>query len=354
MEDDNSFDSENSYGDDLSDEKGEVEEKSALPKEVMASKLLAHIKKLAEKNGYEKEFEELFQKSDVFVLSDFTDALKWSNRAKNRYTNVLPLDKTRVVLSPLGDEEDSDYMNANYINGFREKEYIAAQGPLKETAGDFWRMVFEQKSNVVVMLTRLTEDQKIKCYRYWPLCKKPSKTYGIIKVTTKAKEKEGEITTREMELENVQTGQVRNIFHFQYREWPDHGLPSSASTFRHLLKLVDVFHDKQSPIIVHCSAGIGRTGTFCVVHTILEETQDFLTKQPNEDPKFNIFNTVLQMRCQRPGMVQTAEQYEFCYKAIAEEYGTFAKKRPLEDNQNGISTSNTNQTTSSNQDNTDK
>ena len=125
-------------------------------------------------------------------------------------------------------------------------------------------------------------------------------------MTSKTKDKEGDITTRTMLLENTQTGESRDIFHIQYREWPDHGLPSSASTFRYLLRLVDVYHDKQGPIVVHCSAGIGRTGTFCTVRTILEQTQDFLNKNTPGEPTFNIFNTVIRMREQRPGMVQTS------------------------------------------------
>eukprot|EP01091_Cochliopodium_minus_P013137 TRINITY_DN414_c0_g1_i1.p1 TRINITY_DN414_c0_g1~~TRINITY_DN414_c0_g1_i1.p1 ORF type:complete len:326 (-),score=79.42 TRINITY_DN414_c0_g1_i1:27-1004(-) len=294
-------------------------------KEIPASKLKEFVKRLSEKKGYLKEFHELNKLADNHVFSDFSESLKYENRPKNRYINVLPLNTTRVVLSNHGEDQNSDYINANYINGFREKEYIATQGPLKETVNDFWRMVYEQKSNVIVMLTKLIEDEKIKCYRYWPT-KNKVKTYGKIKITNQKKEKEGDITIISLLMENTVTNEKRVISHFQYKEWPDHGLPSSASTFRHLLRLVDKLDEKKGPIMIHCSAGIGRTGTFCLVHTIIEETEDFIKKNPHSEPVFNIFKSIIKLRTQRPGSVQTEEQYEFCYKAICEEYSSYKPK----------------------------
>lgn len=197
--------------------------------------------------GYEEEYLILDQRSDNNFFGDFQEALKHVNRAKNRYSNVLPLDKTRVVLCCNPDEPGSDYINANYVDGFYEKQYIATQGPLKETAEAFWAMVWEQEINVIVMLTRVTENSKVKCYKYWP-GKLKTKVFGKFSVSLSKKDREHGLVTRTILLKrgNNEDGFEgdREIIHFQYKEWPDHGLPSSAATFRHLLHLVDARHDR--------------------------------------------------------------------------------------------------------------
>lgn len=280
------------------------------------------------------------QRSDNNFFGDFSEALKHANRPKNRYSNVLPLDRTRVVLFETG-APGTDYINANYVDGMYEQQYIATQGPLKETAEDFWRMMWEQDSNVIVMLTKVMESGKTKCYKYWP-GKKKSKTFGSITVSLAAKDsREHGLVSRTVLLqyrrkvvdsESAEGGaekfvvESREISHFQYKEWPDHGLPSSAATFRHLLHLVDAFHDGRGPILVHCSAGIGRTGTFCAVHTITQKLDHHYNTRPHEPPSFNIFETILLLRTNRVGMVQTKDQFEFCYKAVLEEYRARVKQ----------------------------
>ncbi len=218
--------------------------------------LESHVARLAKRGeggytGYEEEYLILDQRSDNNFFGDFQEALKHVNRAKNRYSNVLPLDRTRVVLS-CTDEPGSDYINANFVDGVYEKQYIATQGPLKETAEDYWRMVWEQDVNVLVMLTKVTENSKIKCYKYWP-GKVKGKMFGQFFVSLVSKEKEHGLVTRVVQVvRNGDLEKAREVYHFQYKEWPDHGLPSSAATFRHLLHLVDAMHDRRGSILVHC------------------------------------------------------------------------------------------------------
>ena len=303
---------------------------------VRGSELEGHVYNLGRRTesgytGYEEQYMILDQRSDNFFFGDYQEALKHVNRAKNRYTNVLPLDRTRVVLK--GNEEPgADYINANYVDGMYEKQYIATQGPLKETAEDFWRMCWEQDVNVVIMLTRITENGKIKCYKYWP-AKSKSKRFGAYSVLLTSKEKEDGLVTRLVTLckhgKTESEDECREIAHFQYKDWPDHGLPSSAATFRHLLHLVDAMHDRRGPILVHCSAGIGRTGTFCAVHTITQNLDRHHHEHMNgkPEPTFNVFETILKLRLNRVGMVQTRDQFEFCHQAVLEEYLDAEKRR---------------------------
>jgi len=245
------------------------------------------------------------------------------NRAKNRYSNVLPLESTRVILKKKDDEE-SDYINANWVNGLipgSEKAYISTQGPLQETVEDFWRMVWETESNVIAMLTREMENEILKCAHYWPYEKGNSFTFDDLRVTLVEESKtfNERLVHRRMFLEYFPTGETREVMHFQYVDWPDHGLPESAEAFREVLHNVEKVRRNKTPIIVHCSAGIGRTGTFCAVHSTLEKLSQQKKEKPDEPPEFNLLNTVLSLRAQRVGMVQTKEQYMFCYKALLEE-----------------------------------
>ena len=183
--------------------------------------LETHVARLAKRGeggytGYEEEYLILDQRSDNNFFGDFQEALKHINRAKNRYSNVLPLDRTRVVLS-CTDEPGSDYINANFVDGVYEKQYIATQGPLKETSEDYWRMVWEQEVNVVVMLTKVTENSKIKCYKYWP-GKTKGKTFGQFSVSLVSKEKEHGLVTRVVLLvRGGDAATAREVYHFQYK-----------------------------------------------------------------------------------------------------------------------------------------
>jgi len=276
-------------------------------------------------DGFDLEFNYVEKKSESdSFFGDYDSAVRPVNRAKNRYSNVLPLEKTRVKLKLKNQMEGSDYINANWIDGLipgSERAYITTQGPLQETVEDFWRMVSETGSNVIVMLTKEVENDKIKCTHYWPLEPGNMFTFDNIRVSLadEVKTFENKLVERTLQLENLDTGDWREIKHYQYLDWPDHGLPESAAAFRKILHKVDKVRAKKSPIVVHCSAGIGRTGTFCTVHSALEKLHLHMKEKPNEAPEFNVLQTVLRMREQRVGMVQTKEQYIFCYKALLEE-----------------------------------
>ncbi|KAL6069137.1 Proteintyrosine phosphatase [Balamuthia mandrillaris] len=278
-----------------------------------------------EGDGFDMEFMQYIEKkseSESF-FGDYDGAIKPINRSKNRYSNVLPLEKTRVKLSQKDGQDGSDYINANWVDGLipgSQRSYISTQGPLQETVEDFWRMVWETDSNVIVMLTKEVENDRIKCTRYWPLEEGNSFTFEYLKVTlVREKKMEDRLAIRTVFMYNAQTNSSREVTHFQYMDWPDHGLPESAAAFRKILHQVDRVRKPASPIVVHCSAGIGRTGTFCTVHATLEELNLNLKNSPDAVPKFNVLQTVLRMREQRVGMVQTKEQYMFCYKALLEE-----------------------------------
>jgi len=273
-------------------------------------------------NGFDTEFNFIEQKTaQEQYFGDYKSAFLPTNKNKNRYSNVLPPEKTRVILKEREGEEGSDYINANYINGLipgSEKAYIATQGPLQSTFADFWRMVWELNSVVIVMLTKEVENGRTKCDRYWPEYDFPL-TWDPYKVSLTDVVEDPDLTHRKLTLENLETKEVRQITQFQYTAWPDHGLPVSTAAFVELADLVDSANTTNSSIVVHCSAGIGRSGTFCTVHATKEKFLLDIQKEPNKIPDLNIVETVLYMREQRPGMVQTKEQFQFCYITIMEE-----------------------------------
>jgi len=222
----------------------------------------------------------------------------------------------------LSGEDGSDFINANYISGQvpgSEKAYIATQGPLQATFFDFWRMVWEVNACVVVMLTKEVEKGRIKCDKYWPDLDEPlvirnfQVTLSDVEESTK-----DELIERKLTLINTETSQSRPVSHLQYIAWPDHGVPPTTVAFLSLMDDAYKFNHTQGPIVVHCSAGIGRSGTFCIVHAAVEKLFYDLKEHPDEDPKINVVKMVLAARSQRPGMIQTKEQYMFVHLAILE------------------------------------
>jgi len=193
------------------------------------------------------------------------------------------------------------------------KTYIASQGPLKNTVDDFWKMVWEEKCDIIVMLTKAQENGRLKCHNYWP---EKLERYGNLCVTLESMNDDPALIERTFKIKHETTHEERTIIHFQFVDWPDHGLPSCAIKFREMLHKVEDLHTNESPILVHCSAGIGRTGTFCTVDYILK---DLKRKEDLKNATINVPETVLRLRDERTGMVQTQEQYEFCYLAILEE-----------------------------------
>ncbi|XP_024430613.2 tyrosine-protein phosphatase non-receptor type 13 isoform X11 [Desmodus rotundus] len=228
------------------------------------------------------------------------------NRRKNRYKNILPYDATRV---PLGDE--GGYINASFIRmpvGKEEFVYIACQGPLPTTVGDFWQMIWEQKSTVIAMMTQEVEGEKIKCQRYWPnILGKTTMVNDRLRLALEKMQLLKGFVVRAMTLEDIQTGEVRHISHLNFTAWPDHDTPSQPDDLLTFISYMRHIH-RSGPIITHCSAGIGRSGTLICIDVVLGLI--------SQDLEFDISDLVRCMRLQRHGMVQTEDQYIFCYQVI--------------------------------------
>ncbi|XP_036211942.1 tyrosine-protein phosphatase non-receptor type 20 isoform X2 [Myotis myotis] len=229
------------------------------------------------------------------------------NRDKNRYRDILPYDSTRV---PLG--ENKDYINASYIritNSGEEYFYIATQGPLPTTTDDFWQMILENNSNVIVMITREIEAGVPKCHRYWPISTKKPLELKHCRVFLEDYQILPYFTIRIFQVVRKSTRTRHFIKQLQFTNWPDHGTPAPPECFIQYVRYVRSSH-LTGPIVVHCSAGVGRTGVFICMDVV------FCAIEKNF--AFNIKDIVAQMRAQRYGMVQTKEQYWFCYKIVLE------------------------------------
>ncbi|XP_019645297.1 PREDICTED: receptor-type tyrosine-protein phosphatase U-like [Branchiostoma belcheri] len=231
------------------------------------------------------------------------------NKKKNRYGNIVTYDHSRVVI---GCDPSSDYINASYIKGYKkERMYIAAQGPNKATIADLWRMAWQEKSPCIVMVTNLMENNKVKCERYWP-GNTHTQEYGDFGVTCMREDIYTDFTMRKFHLFQASDNtNFHEIYQYQFTAWPDHGVPTYASPLMALRnKVKEHVTPESGPIIVHCSAGVGRTGTFIML--------DMMMEMFKEEELVDIFNSVNQLREQRINMVQTSEQYIFIYDALLE------------------------------------
>ncbi|XP_061175017.1 receptor-type tyrosine-protein phosphatase kappa-like isoform X4 [Saccostrea echinata] len=236
-------------------------------------------------------------------------AKKTENKDKNRYGNIIAYDHSRVILRPVNGDIHDDYTNANFIEGYKKpKAYIAAQGPTKSTMNDIWRMVWEEKSKTIIMLTNPTETGKKKCEQYWPDASE-TKEYAGIKVKQVSIESLPDFSIRTFHIQK--DGENRTIKQFHYTTWPDHGVPRfghSLLLMRQKIRAYDPLNN--GPPIVHCSAGVGRTGTYIAVDVNLEEAK--------HEGIIDVHNFVQLMRTQRVNMVQTLEQYIFVYDVLLE------------------------------------
>ncbi|XP_053326273.1 receptor-type tyrosine-protein phosphatase C [Spea bombifrons] len=253
----------------------------------------------------------------VFSKFSIKEAKKPSNQAKNRYVDILPYDDNRVVLSEINGDTRSDYINASYINGFNEpRKYIAAQGPKEETMNDFWRMIWEQKSTIIVMVTRCEENNKNKCAQYWPTKEETSEVYGDIVVTMKKEKLFPDYITRKLHISHKREKSERDLTHIQFTVWPDHGVPDDPNLLLKLRRRINALNNFFSgPIIVHCSAGVGRTGTYISIDAMLEGIE--------AEGRVDVYGYVVQLRRQRCLMVQVESQYIFIHKSLVEymQYG---------------------------------
>ncbi|XP_048108085.1 protein tyrosine phosphatase receptor type Fa isoform X2 [Alosa alosa] len=289
--------------------------------EVPARNLYAHIQKLTQVppgdtvTAMELEFKKLA--NSKAHTSRFISANLPCNKFKNRLVNIMPFESTRVCLQPIRGVEGSDYINASFIDGYRQqKAYIATQGPLSETTEDFWRMLWEHNSTIVVMLTKLREMGREKCHQYWPA--ERSARYQYFVVDPMAEYNMPQYILREFKVTDARDGQSRTIRQFQFTDWPEQGVPKTGEGFIDFIGQVHKTKEQfgqDGPITVHCSAGVGRTGVFITLSIVLERMR--------YEGVVDLFQTVKTLRTQRPAMVQTEDQYQLCYRAALEYLGSF-------------------------------
>ena len=267
-----------------------------------------------------KAFSEELKNKDDFSCSEGDSEV---NRKKNRYKDILPFNYSRVILSEYPEVTGSDYINANYIKGASgSNAYIASQGPLPHTVNDWWRMVVEKEVQVIVMACNEQEGGKHKCECYWSESETPTKQFGMYSITLlKSREICPDFLVRTMKLtwkvkdqDNEDIQESRTVCQFHYSAWPDHGIPTQVKPLLEMVRLVrDCQASETLPVLVHCSAGCGRTGSICVIDYVWG-----LLKTGKLSPDFSLYNLVQDMRRQRIAMVQTVDQYMLCHRAVRE------------------------------------
>ncbi|KAL5260404.1 hypothetical protein ACHWQZ_G010503 [Mnemiopsis leidyi] len=267
-------------------------------------------------------------------MDRFTVAKLPANIRKNRYSDILSYDHTRVKLQQLPNDQFSDYINANYVDGYnQERAFIFTQGPLPHTIGDFWRMVWEQGVYCIVMTTKCLERGRTKCGKYWP-DKNTQVQHGffVVSCTEELQTKDYVKRTFTISFPQVDTEESREVVQFQYLTWPDFGTPPSAEGVLDLLHEVRQYQAERlakagpsfegpshgPPIVVHCSAGVGRSGTFAAIDICMSS---ILYKKT-----VNVMQTVRHMRSQRAHSIQTPDQYIFIYTAVVEQWEAMANE----------------------------
>ncbi|XP_077955587.1 receptor-type tyrosine-protein phosphatase F isoform X12 [Gasterosteus aculeatus] len=270
--------------------------------------LADHIERLKANDGL--RFSQEYESIDPGQQFTWENSNMEVNKPKNRYANVIAYDHSRVVLTSVDAVPGSDYINTNYIDGYRKQNaYIATQGPLPETLSDFWRMVWEQRSNTIVMMTRLEEKSRVKCDQYWP--SRGTETYGMIQVTMLDTVDLATYSVRTFALYKNGSSEKREVRQFQFMAWPDHGVPEYPTPILAFLRRVKACNPPDAgPMVVHCSAGVGRTGCFIVIDAMLERMK--------HEKSVDIYGHVTCMRAQRNYMVQTEDQYIFIHEALLE------------------------------------
>uniref|UniRef100_A0A336L4J4 protein-tyrosine-phosphatase n=1 Tax=Culicoides sonorensis TaxID=179676 RepID=A0A336L4J4_CULSO len=245
--------------------------------------------------------------ADTAILENYSFNAARQNSGKNRYSNIHPFDHNRVVLKM--DDGDSDYINASYIDGFKqEREYIACQGPKPETCNDFWRMILENKVESIVMLTSFKEGNKIKCAEYFPN-NGDFRYYDDIIVRCQDELSFSTYKKRKFFIEKGE--ETTEVQHYHFFKWLDHDCPKYPNELIKFVKQVRCERKVQEvPLVVHCSAGVGRTGTFIALDIIMQKIK--------EEKRLNIYEIVKQLRMQRVKMVQTPGQYIYLYKCVYE------------------------------------
>jgi len=236
----------------------------------------------------------------------FHSALSPFSQQKNRYPDILALEHTRVRLSKQFNQEGSDYINANFI---LDGKYISCQAPIFSTFSDYWRMIWENSCSIILMLTKLFENGRTKAHIYWPVYDNCTLKFGDISVTKIEEEDYGSHIVRTFALSKG--SEVRTVYHLHHTSWPDFGVPVTTDGVRELVNSVNFCQQNsvtKGPIVVHCSAGVGRSGTFIAIH--------WACSLFDNQSSFSILDIVTQLRSERMGMVQNLQQYEFIHLAV--------------------------------------
>lgn len=268
----------------------------------------SHIIKLQEQNRFTADYQSL---PDGMFLPTKDSKLE-DNVPKNRYTNMLAYDHSRVKLRdlPIG---HTDYINANYIDGFKKKKaYIATQGPLKATTPDFWSMVWQEEARKIVMVSNLKENKRVKCHKYWPDEKKSISCYKL-RVTTDSENVFPVFVLRKIKITDTKTDESRMVTQYHFTAWPDHGVPDAFQLLQFYRKVTGNSTEYEvPPTVVHCSAGVGRTGTYIGL--------DALWKEGFKTGSVDILSFARKMRKNRTKMIQTLDQYTFLHFILMEAF----------------------------------
>ncbi|XP_022610349.1 phosphatidylinositol phosphatase PTPRQ [Seriola dumerili] len=277
-------------------------------KPVNKKSFLQHVEDLCANDNakFQEEFAELPK-----LLQDLatTDAdLPW-NKSKNRFPNIKPYNNNRVKLLSEPGTAGSDYINASFVSGYLcPNEFIATQGPLPGTVADFWRMIWETGTRTIAMLTQCYEKGRIRCHKYWPEDNKPMSVFSDILISKVSEEVLPDWTVRTLKVEKH--GHYILVRHFNYTSWPEHGVPESCSTLIKFVKAVRAHRHDNTTIVIHCSAGVGRTGVFIALDHLIQHVRDH--------DFVDIYGLVAELRSERMCMVQNLAQYIFLHQSTLE------------------------------------
>ncbi|XP_054255688.1 phosphatidylinositol phosphatase PTPRQ [Indicator indicator] len=289
-------------------------------KPISKKSFLQHVEELCTNNNlkFQEEFSELPKFLEDLASTDAD--LPW-NRSKNRFPNIKPYNNNRVKLMPDTGIPGSDYINASYVSGYLcPNEFIATQGPLPGTVGDFWRMVWETRAKTLVMLTQCFEKGRIRCHQYWPEDNKPVTVFGDIVITKLMEEIQIDWTIRDLKIERH--GDCMMVRQCNFTSWPEHGVPETTAPIIHFVKLIRASraHDN-TPMVVHCSAGVGRTGVYIAL--------DHLTQHVNDHDFVDIYGLVAELRSERMCMVQNLAQYIFLHQCVLDLLASRGSSQPI-------------------------